>query len=65
MLLIPTLRRPRKPDPYEFEGSHGLYRAFQDSQGFIMRPCLKQIGKNLQNYSFTLIWTFASQSVCC
>jgi hypothetical protein len=40
MPLIPALGRQRQVDLYEFQDQSGIQSKFQDSQGYIEKPCL-------------------------
>jgi hypothetical protein len=42
ILLIPALEKQRKVDLFEFKASL-VYSEFQKSQGYVLRPCLKNI----------------------
>jgi hypothetical protein len=49
--LIPATRKERKVDPCEFKADMVLCIGFQDSQGYVEKPCLKKAnpGKTIQH----------------
>jgi hypothetical protein len=61
MPLIPAIGRQRQVD-FWVQGQSGLQGGFQDSQGYIEKPCLKQTNKQT-NKNITYNFIFMSSGI--